>query len=150
MIQIIGEYITKFPEVFDYLSHNGNQNATKDMFHMSDMFVEGDALERLTELSIWLKEQPCFSAPRQPCGTLTLDEAVVEAIENVIQDTDFDEWKKQITMQVRPHLLFKPNLCQGNTMPDELSRFELFDRVVNVREGYSVPLGLRGTITGWI
>lgn len=33
-------------------------------------------------------------------------------------------------------------------MPDPLTSYELFDRVVNVREGYSVPLGLRGTVIG--
>lgn len=26
--------------------------------------------------------------------------------------------------------------------------FELFDRVVNVRGGYTVPVGLRGTVVG--
>ena len=29
-------------------------------------------------------------------------------------------------------------------------KFELFDRVVNVRNGYTVPLGLHGTIVGII
>jgi len=33
-------------------------------------------------------------------------------------------------------------------VPDPLTSYELFDRVVNVREGYSVPLGLRGTVIG--
>jgi len=33
-------------------------------------------------------------------------------------------------------------------VPDPLTTYELFDRVVNVREGYSVPLGLRGTVIG--
>ena len=51
-------------------------------------------------------------------------------------------------MQVRPHLLYKPNLYHGSSMPDDTTKFYLFDRVVNVREGYSVPLGLRGTVTG--
>ena len=51
-------------------------------------------------------------------------------------------------MQVRPHLLYKPNLYHGSSMPDDTTKFHLFDRVVNVREGYSVPLGLRGTVTG--
>lgn len=31
-------------------------------------------------------------------------------------------------------------------MPDASATFELFDRVVIAREGYSVPLGTRGTI----
>lgn len=33
-------------------------------------------------------------------------------------------------------------------MPDPTTTFKLYDRVVNVREGYSVPLGLKGTIIG--
>lgn len=44
--------------------------------------------------------------------------------------------------------LFKPNLSKGGSMPDPDSNFQLFDRVVNVRQGFSVPLGLKGTITG--
>jgi hypothetical protein len=33
-------------------------------------------------------------------------------------------------------------------MPDPDTMFQLLDRVVNVRQGFSVPLGLKGTITG--
>ncbi len=33
-------------------------------------------------------------------------------------------------------------------MPDPDTVFHLLDRVVNVRQGFSVPLGLKGTITG--
>jgi hypothetical protein len=38
--------------------------------------------------------------------------------------------------------------AQANSIPDPLTTYELFDRVINVREGYSVPLGLRGTVIG--
>jgi hypothetical protein len=51
-------------------------------------------------------------------------------------------------MHVKPHLLFKPNLSKGGSMPDPDTTFQLFDRVVNVRQGFSVPLGLKGTVTG--
>jgi hypothetical protein len=51
-------------------------------------------------------------------------------------------------VHVKPHLLFKPNLSKGGSMPDPDATFRLFDRVVNVRQGFSVPLGLKGTITG--
>lgn len=95
-----------------------------------------------------LKELPSAAAPRQTCGTLSLDAEVVKALEQIVSRNDPDDRKKCITMQVRPHLLYKPNLCHGNSMPDETARYYLFDRVVNVREGYSVPLGLRGTVTG--
>ena len=48
-----------------------------------------------------LKDLPCTKASRQSCGTLTLEEEVVKAIENVV-DKAFDPKakKKCITMQV--------------------------------------------------
>jgi len=55
---------------------------------------------------------------------------------------------KPLVMQVKPHLLFKPDMSAGSSTPDPSSVYELLDRVVNVRLGYSVPLGLRGTIIG--
>ena len=51
-------------------------------------------------------------------------------------------------MQVRPHLLYRPLDAQLTLIPDPSAVYELFDRVVNVRDGYSVPLGLRGTVIG--
>jgi len=33
-------------------------------------------------------------------------------------------------------------------IPDPNASYELFDRVINIRDGYSVPLGLRGTVIG--
>ena len=33
-------------------------------------------------------------------------------------------------------------------MPDESTQSRMFDRVVNVRDGFCVPVGLRGTIIG--
>lgn len=51
-----------------------------------------------------------------------------------------------VNLQVKPHLLYKPNLNDINVMPDPSASFELFDRVVIIRDQYSVPLGMRGTI----
>lgn len=42
----------------------------------------------------------------------------------------------------------QPLEAQSNVMPDASTVYELFDRVVNVREGFTVPLGLRGTVVG--
>ena len=33
-------------------------------------------------------------------------------------------------------------------VPDPDAEYRLFDRVVNVRESFTVPLGLRGTVIG--
>lgn len=53
---------------------------------------------------------------------------------------------RKATIQIKPHLLYKPNLNDINVVPDTAATFELFDRVVIVRDQYSVPLGMRGTI----
>jgi hypothetical protein len=38
----------------------------------------------------------------------------------------------------------------GNLPPDPSANHRLFDRIVNVRDAYTVPLGLKGTIIGKI
>lgn len=43
---------------------------------------------------------------------------------------------------------FQPLERQHGVIPDRDAEFRLFDRVVNVRENFSVPIGLRGTIIG--
>ncbi len=158
MQDTIRGYMDNFPSVFDYLARSSS-NASKDVFHVDDVFgaedgpeLSAEALEKLAQLAKWIKELPSSNSPRQPCGTQTLDEDVVRALEECV-DSDAaavaaGARRKVVTMQVRPHLLYKPDLHQGSAMPDEAARFFLFDRVVNVREGHSVPLGLRGTITG--
>lgn len=37
---------------------------------------------------------------------------------------------------------------QNGVVPDRDAEYRLFDRVVNVRENFSVPVGLRGTVIG--
>ena len=44
--------------------------------------------------------------------------------------------------------LFKPELQIGNIAPDPSANHRLFDRIVNVRDSYTVPLGYKGTIIG--
>lgn len=37
---------------------------------------------------------------------------------------------------------------QQGVVPDPDAEYRLFDRVINIRESFTVPLGLRGTIIG--
>ena len=90
------------------------------------------------ELADWIRDLPCSTAGRQPCGTLTLDDAIVRSIEDEVTAThEAAHPKQQIVMQLKPHLIFKPNLSKGGCLPDPDADFLLFDRVVNVREGRS-------------
>lgn len=36
----------------------------------------------------------------------------------------------------------------SNLIPDPEAKYQLFDRIVNVRQGFTVPFGLRGTVVG--
>ncbi len=107
VVSTIGQYMAEYPELFDYLSRS-NSNASKDVFHVDDVFAgEGDCelaparIERLDQLVKWIKEQPSSNAPRQPCGTQTLDEDVVRALEDCVEKSSDSEGKKKVvTMQV--------------------------------------------------
>ena len=48
----------------------------------------------------------------------------------------------------KPNQLFRPIHHLGYSLPDPKASYELFDRVVNIRSGISVPLGAKGTIIG--
>ncbi len=45
-------------------------------------------------------------------------------------------------------LAIQPLDTASSLIPDHSATYELYDRVINVREGFSVPLGLRGTVIG--
>merc|ERR1719483_1683451 len=139
-IDILREYQQRFFEVFDYIA--SSNNASNDMFHELDVFHGEDGLERVGELVTWLENLPTHTAMRQPFGTQTLDEGVIKEMETLVVGAK----RKEVVMQVRPHLLYLPNQLAGSSLVEPGTIFSLFDRVVNVREGFSVPLGLRGVI----
>lgn len=55
---------------------------------------------------------------------------------------------KDMSLSLKPQLLFRPLHFMGHSLPDPAATFELYDRVVNVRAGISVPLGLKGVVIG--
>ena len=154
-VEALRSYMSCWPEVFDYLCSSERING--DYFHAMDIFgtasqaIEGENSEKdkLKEMSEWMRDQPFYNASRQPCGTLTIDENMVTAIEQTVSElSDSDPKRKKVVMQLRPHLIYKPSLFKGGGAADQDADYSLFDRVVNVRQGFSVPLGLRGTIIG--
>eukprot|EP00092_Neocalanus_flemingeri_P006262 GFUD01006736.1.p1 GENE.GFUD01006736.1~~GFUD01006736.1.p1 ORF type:complete len:1636 (+),score=540.21 GFUD01006736.1:158-5065(+) len=139
-VDILRDYQQKFYEVFEYIA--SSNNASNDMFHELDVFPGENGLERVAELVSWLENLPTHTAMRQPFGTQTLDETVIKEMEELVVGGR----RKEVVMQVRPHLLYLPNQLAGSSLVEPGTVFSLFDRVVNVREGFSVPLGLRGSI----
>ncbi|KAG7166243.1 5'-3' exoribonuclease 1-like [Homarus americanus] len=139
-IDALGEYQKKFPEIFDHLTAHAGQ---KDIFYQDEVFGTEKYKERVAELTDWLKNSDFAKAERQPCGTQTLDEAIVSRLIEELDKVSMIR-AKVVKMQVRPHLLFKPNPLQGSTPPDHTVSFKMFDRVINVREAFAGGLTLRG------
>uniref|UniRef100_A0A914V899 5'-3' exoribonuclease 1 n=1 Tax=Plectus sambesii TaxID=2011161 RepID=A0A914V899_9BILA len=151
-LKIIQEYHNKFSEIFDFLRNSSSGN---DLYYTDDLWpADGgfDAKKRLKELRDWLKALPCASVQRQAGNTDTLGEGVVLRIEEEVKKNNLvKEELDKIPVQklgVRPSVLYRPCLFKGNSVPDPKAEYKLFDRVVNVREGFAVPTGLRGTVVG--
>ncbi|KAA8586685.1 hypothetical protein FQN60_000521 [Etheostoma spectabile] len=125
--ELLAEYLDRFSEVFNSVSRNGHD----DVFYEDDIWPEEDqnGAERVAEITSWLKSHPVSSIGRTSCDLQVLDSAIVERIEEAVEKA-------------------KPLEQQQGVIPDPDSEYRLFDRVINTREGFTVPLGLRGTITG--
>ncbi|XP_002730377.1 5'-3' exoribonuclease 1-like [Saccoglossus kowalevskii] len=141
---IIADYIEKFPDLFDHVS----QNAQNDMFYEDDVF--GEDSDRASQISDWLKTLSCHGVEQTEVGLKSLDENVVKAIQEEMEKNKQNKTKRKLKMSVKPYLLFRPVDQQGHLIPDPDADYELFDRVINVRDGFTVPLGLRGVVTGII
>nr|XP_045617221.1 5'-3' exoribonuclease 1-like isoform X2 [Procambarus clarkii] len=144
VIECLLEYQKKFSEIFDHLSSHAEQ---KDIFYQDEVFGPENYKERVAELMDWLKNADFAKAERQPCGTQSLGEAIVSRLAEEVDKVSAVR-ARIVKMQVRPHLLYKPNPLQGSSPPDHTVTYTMFDRVINVREGFSVPLGAKGTVIG--
>ncbi|KAF5297711.1 hypothetical protein FQA39_LY12042 [Lamprigera yunnana] len=141
-ISLVADYMNEFPVIFEFLNFNiGRDNICDD-----DIFPNGDAKEHTKRITAWIKKQPFYAIERQVCGSSGVDPEAIQMLEKIVELTNRTSKIKQIVMQVKPHLLYKCSLQMGNVMPDSRVAFELFDRVVNVREDIMVPLAYKGTI----
>lgn len=144
--ELLAEYLDRFSEVFNTVSRNSHD----DVFYEDDIWPDLDqnGAEKVAEITAWLKSHPVSSVSRTSCDLQVLDSAIVERIEEAVEKTKVKKSSKKVRVTVKPHLLFRPLEQQQGVVPDPDAEYRLFDRVVNIREGFSVPLGLRGTIIG--
>uniref|UniRef100_A0A8C1DQD7 5'-3' exoribonuclease 1 n=2 Tax=Cyprinus carpio TaxID=7962 RepID=A0A8C1DQD7_CYPCA len=141
--ELLAEYLERFSELFDFVARNNHD----DVFYEDDIWPREDenGAEKVQEIQGWLKNHPVSSSSRASCDLQILDTGIVEKIEEELEKTKAKKMNKKVRVTVKPHLLFRVCVCQC-IYPD--AEYHLFDRVVNVRESFSVPLGLRGTIIG--
>ncbi|XP_045906934.1 5'-3' exoribonuclease 1 [Micropterus dolomieu] len=144
--ELLAEYLDRFSEVFDLVSRNSHD----DVFYEDDIWpgFDQNGAEKVAEITSWLKSHPVSSISRASCDLQVLDSAIVERIEEAVEKTKVKKSTKKVRVTVKPHLLFRPLEQQQGVVPDPEAEYRLFDRVVNIRESFTVPLGLRGTIIG--
>ncbi|KAM9440209.1 5'-3' exoribonuclease 1 isoform 2-T2 [Clarias gariepinus] len=144
--ELLAEYLERFSEVFDYVSRNSHD----DLFYEDDIWPGEDenGAEKVQEITTWLKTHPVSSSSRASCDLQILDTGIVGKIEEELEKVKMKKSNKKVRVTVKPHLLFQPLEQQHGVVPDPDAEYHLFDRVINVRENFSVPLGLRGTIIG--
>ncbi|XP_031415330.1 5'-3' exoribonuclease 1 isoform X2 [Clupea harengus] len=144
--ELLAEYLERFSEVFDLVSRNSHD----DVFYEDDIWPGEDenGAEKVQEITNWLKAHPVSFCARVSCDLQILDGAIVEKIEEELEKAKMKKSSKKVRVTVKPHLLYRPLEQQHGVVPDPDVEYRLFDRVVNVRDGFSVPLGLRGTIIG--
>ncbi|XP_078061796.1 5'-3' exoribonuclease 1 isoform X10 [Mustelus asterias] len=144
--QVLSEYLERFPELISYIA----QNSQEDLYYEDNIWSGDDVNgpEKVQEIGAWLKMHPVSSLSRASCDLNLLDEAVVEKIEEEVERCKQRRSNKKVRVTVKPHLLYRPLEQQYGIVPDKDAEYLLFDRVVNVREDFSVPVGLRGTIIG--
>uniref|UniRef100_A0A8B9GLE6 5'-3' exoribonuclease 1 n=1 Tax=Amazona collaria TaxID=241587 RepID=A0A8B9GLE6_9PSIT len=144
--QLLAEYLERVPELFSYIA----KNSQEDIFYEDDIWPGEDenGAEKVQEIVAWLKAHPVSALSRASCDLQILDAAIVEKIEEEIEKCKQRKSNKKVRVTVKPHLLYRPLEQQNGVIPDRDAEYKLFDRVVNVRENFSVPVGLRGTIIG--
>lgn len=144
--ELLAEYLDRFSEVFDLVSRNSHD----DVFYEDDIWAGEDqcGAEKVQEITSWLKGHPVSSIARASCDLQVLDSAIVEKIQEEVDMAKAKRGCKKVRVTVKPHLLFRPLEQQHGVIPDPDAVYQLFDRVVNIRDSFSVPLGLRGTIIG--
>ncbi|KYM94136.1 PREDICTED: 5'-3' exoribonuclease 1 [Cyphomyrmex costatus] len=142
-IDLIRNYMTKCPYLFERLA----QNVANDIFQEEELFTKGS--DELKDTIAWLKME-LNGLESRTCGMDVIEPYLIKQIEEEVEkylETE-ETMAKTVFMQVKPQLLYKPDLHLRNVSPDPNSQNRLFDRIRCVRNGFSVPLGAKGTITG--
>nr|XP_039266984.1 5'-3' exoribonuclease 1-like isoform X1 [Styela clava] len=147
--KVLRQYMKNFPEVLTYLQTAIKRNENEfDAAKMVGMDEEADIIARLQELSTWLKNLDCYHGDKVNEHSDMLEVKVVNVVADKVEEAKKKKADKKVQITLRPHVLYRPLVHQGTLIPDNSAQHRLLDRIVNVRDGYTVPLGLRGTIIG--
>ncbi|XP_054727908.1 5'-3' exoribonuclease 1 isoform X2 [Anastrepha obliqua] len=142
-IALIQAYFEKFPMVFEYLSRSSDRN---EFCFEEDLFPGEVGEHKMDEIVTWLKSQEHVQADRRSCGSQSMGKEAVQSVLDAIEQLKTLP-VKTVKLQVKPHLLLKPNVTLPNLYKPKRP-VKLFDRVVVVKTTYMVPLGAKATVIG--
>ncbi len=144
-VQLIQQYMVKFPEFIAGIQRNSQGN-----IYEAEMFYDPlEAKDKIKEIQAWLKEVESKNFMKVPLDTEQLDSVIVSKIE-VAADEAFKidppgkGVNKKITGAPRNALL-KPSDAEQRL---NHQYFRLGDRVVYVQDSGRVPIATRGTVVG--
>ncbi|XP_052259062.1 5'-3' exoribonuclease 1-like [Dreissena polymorpha] len=140
--KIFKEYNNKFPEMFELLSVCYAMGY--DNVYESDV-IPPNCSKKLKDVEEYIKGLACTNAKSQ-IGAKIVPKDVIFLLQREIDNMKIN--RKIETKQVRPDVLYRPIITSGTLIPDPSATYKLFDRVVNTRQEFAVPFGLRGTIVG--
>ncbi|XP_032296461.1 5'-3' exoribonuclease 1 isoform X2 [Drosophila virilis] len=142
-IELMSSYCDRYPSIVDYFSSSSDRG---EFIYEEDIFPDAIGQHHIEDVANWVRQQPHMKVDRITCGSRTVCKETVELLLAAA-----DELRllpvKNVKLQVKPHLLIKPNV----TLPDVYrtpGAVRLFDRVVVVRTIYMVPVGITGTVIG--
>ncbi|KAK3358973.1 XRN 5'-3' exonuclease N-terminus-domain-containing protein [Lasiosphaeria hispida] len=143
-VQLILEYMTRFPDFFAGVKKNpsGNELSEKDLW--SDPAV---ASARVKEIGAWLKSLKTTSMERVPLDAEQLDSTVVTQLAEEADKLEISQipQKSQKMSGVPRNALMRPQDAEHRLGNQD---FYLGDRVVYVAQTGKVPIAFRGTVVG--
>ncbi|KAI5799181.1 putative exonuclease Kem1 [Peziza echinospora] len=142
-INLLKEYIKKFPEFFDALQKNPHG----DIYRDTDFYPAEIVKEKMTEIKQWLKSVESRGLEKVTLEAQQLDGDVIKRIEEAIDVylSKTDEKTSTRLKNVPRKAILKPSDAEHRCADQT---FEIGDRLVYVQDSGKVPIGSRGTVVG--
>ncbi|XP_055337742.1 5'-3' exoribonuclease 1-like [Paramacrobiotus metropolitanus] len=141
VLDLLHGFRQRFPELIGHWMKNECQDPI-----MEEVYP-GRAEAKLKEVSDYLKTLPTYKVAQQACGEEMLDDGIIAAIQEKVAfvKSRYGNRRDRFRAFIAPKFLYRYTEEAAGVLPDDTVMWEMYDRVVNIREAV-VPLGLRGTV----
>lgn len=162
-IDLVQQYLNKFPRVFELLSGNDENGISISDFDENNN--ENNALEYLAEVRRWLQELPYWKTAKKPVDIMCLSygarDHVLKAVNDSVSFLNFASLfffhifkmvlispkfaleAKLLKLKLKWQNLYIPDFNSVFVNPCPNAVFKLLDRIVVVRSGYPVCIFVR-------